>query len=132
MRLCEINGASLAYLGDSVIEVNVRNAVIRGGKGKLGDMNKLADSMVKAVSQSVAIEKLLPLLTEDELASYRSGKNSHTQNTPKNAKLSEYKKATGMEALFGYLYLKGEHERIKELLSVAYGFDKADFDPIEQ
>jgi ribonuclease-3 family protein len=115
----EINGALLAYLGDAVIERLVRKRLVQEG-GKLGEINKAADSLVRAASQSRAGEKILPLLTEEEQCAYRRGKNFHTSNTPKGASQSEYKKATALEALFGYLDLKGETERIELLINEAF------------
>ena len=115
----EINGGLLAYLGDAVIERLVRKRLILDG-GRLGELNKVADSLVRAGYQSKAGEKILPLLTEEELSAYRRGKNFHTGNTPKGATPSEYKKATALEALFGYLDLKGETERIEFLFNEAF------------
>ena len=71
--------------------------------------------MVKATSQAKFVEKLLPLLSEEELAFYRRGKNSHVHAVPKSATPAEYAKATGLEALFGALYLMGRTERLNEL-----------------
>ncbi len=115
----EINGALLAYLGDAVIERLVRKKLILDG-GSLGEVNKVADGLVRAGFQSKAADKLLPLLTEDEASAYRRGKNHHTGSLPKNATQSEYKKATGLEALFGYLDLMGETERIDFLIGEAF------------
>lgn len=115
----EINGGLLAYLGDAVIERLVRKRLILDG-GRLGELNKVADSLVRAGNQSRAGEKILPLLTEEELCAYRRGKNFHTGNAPKGTTQNEYKKATALEALFGYLDLKGETERIEFLFNEAF------------
>ncbi len=120
----EINGALLAYLGDAVIERLVRKKLVQSG-GKLGQLNKTADSLVRAGYQSRAGEKILHLLTEEETCAYRRGKNIHTNSVPKNATQNEYKKATALEALFGYLELKGETERIEFLFNKAF-FDGAE------
>ena len=120
MKTGEMNGASLAYLGDAVIELTVRQALLEQGSGDVGAMNRIADSLVRATAQSEAMDKIMPLLTEDELAVYKRGRNTHSHTVPKSAKVSEYRKATGMEALFGYLYLEGHSERIKELFAIAY------------
>ena len=115
----EINGGLLAYLGDAVIERLVRKKLILDG-GKLGELNKVADGLVRAGFQSKAGERILPLLTEDELNVYRRGKNFHFNSVPKGATQNEYKKATALEALFGYLDIKGETERIDFLISEAF------------
>ncbi len=119
MTAGEINGALLAYLGDAVIERHVRKKLILDG-GSLADVNKIADGLVRAGFQSRAADKILPLLTEEEACAYRRGKNHHVGSLPKNATQNEYKKATGLEALFGYLDLMGDTERIEFLLTEAF------------
>ena len=121
MKTGEINGASLAYIGDAVIELTVRQTLLELGSGDVGAMNKIADSLVRATAQSEAMDKIIPMLTEEELAVYKRGRNTHSHTVPKSAKVSEYRKATGMEALFGYLHLEGKTDRIKELFNAAYG-----------
>ena len=83
-------------------------------------MNKVADGYVRATAQSLAVDKILPMLTEDETAIYKRGRNTHSHTVPKSAKVSDYRKATGMEALFGALYLEGKQERIEEIFRAAY------------
>lgn len=121
MNTGELSGATLAYLGDAVIELMVRKLLIQRGEGDVGAMNKIADSYVRASAQSLAIDKILPLLTEDELAVFKRGRNTHSHTVPKNAKVSDYRKATGMEALFAALYLEGRQERMEMLFEAAYG-----------
>ncbi|MBQ9115478.1 MAG: ribonuclease III [Clostridia bacterium] len=120
MNTGEISGAVLAYLGDAVIELTVRRALIEKGSGDVGEMNKVADGYVRATAQSLAVDKILPMLTEDETAIYKRGRNTHSHTVPKSAKVSDYRKATGMEALFGALYLEGKQERIEEIFRAAY------------
>lgn len=120
MKTGEMNGASLAYLGDAVIELKVREALLSRDVGDVGKMNKIADSLVRATYQSQAMDRLLPLLTEEETAVYKRGRNTHSHTVPKSAKVSDYRKATGMEALFGFLYLEGRGERLTELFAVAF------------
>ncbi len=117
--ISEISGANLAYIGDAVIELLIRERLVKTG-GKVGELNKTADSYVRAGYQSMAADRLEPLLTEAEAAAYRRGKNVHTNYLPKNATRIEYRKATGLEALFGYLYLAGENERLRFLLEKGF------------
>ena len=117
--LTEINGANLAYVGDAVIELLVRKKLVTQG-GKLGELNRKADAFVRAGYQCKALERLIPIMTEEEAAVFRRGKNIHTNSIPKNATQAEYRKATGLEAVFGYLYLKDEQERIEFLLETGF------------
>ena len=119
IMLSEINGANLAYVGDAVLELMVRKKLVLDG-GKIGELNKQADSYVCAGNQSRVADRILPVLTEEELSVYKRGKNIHTNSIPKSATHIEYRKATGLEALFGYLYLAGETKRLEELFN--YGF----------
>ena len=120
MKTGEMNGSSLAYLGDAVIELMVRQMLLSRDTGDVGKMNKIADGLVRATYQSQAMDKLMPILTEDEVAVFKRGRNTHSHTVPKSAKVSDYRKATGMEALFGFLYLEGRQERLKELFSIAF------------
>ena len=117
----EINAISnlgLAHIGDSVFEVLCRSFLsARGGKN-VGNLHRETVALVKAPSQARFAEKLLPVLTEEELAYYRRGKNSHVHAVPKGATPAEYAKATGLETLFGALYLSGQTERLNELFHV--------------
>jgi ribonuclease-3 family protein len=108
-------GATLAYMGDAALETLVRERLILDGQTQSGKMNKLALSFVKATEQSRAVDLILPHLTEEEQAIYKRGRNAHGISAPKSAGTGEYRRATGFEALFGWLYLKGEINRIKEL-----------------
>ena len=115
-EILQLPTASLAYLGDAVLEVMVRERLVLDGKG---DINKRALEYVTAVSQSKAVEKILPMLTEDELAVYKRGRNS-THTAPKSATRAEYSRATGLECVFAYLHLAGERERMQELFHRAF------------
>ena len=97
MKTGEMNGSSLAYLGDAVIELMVREMLLSRDMGDVGKMNKIADGLVRATYQSQAMDRLMPLLTEEELAVYKRGRNTHSHTVPKSAKVSDYRKATGME-----------------------------------
>ena len=120
MKTGEMNGASLAYLGDAVIELMVREMLLSRDMGDVGKMNKIADGLVRATYQSQAMDRLLPMLTEEEVAVFKRGRNTHSHTVPKSAKVSDYRKATGMEALFGFLHLEGRRERLAELFAVAF------------
>ena len=112
--------ASLAYLGDCVIELCVREHLVRSGISSSAKLNREALNYVRASAQANAMKNILPLLSEDEEAAFRRGRNIGHTNTPKSATVSEYRSATGMEALFGYLHLLGKQERIQELFKQAY------------
>lgn len=110
-----ISNLGLAHMGDCVFEILCRaHLCARGGK-KVDQLHRDTIRMVKATSQAAFMDKMLPLLTEEELSYYRRGKNSHVHAVPKSATPAEYAKATGLEALFGALYLAGRKERINEL-----------------
>ena len=112
--------AALAYLGDSVIEICVRERLVSEGHSSSARLNKLSLDYVRAAAQAEAMKNILPLLTEEEDGVFRRGRNIGHTNTPKSATVAQYRAATGMEALFGYLHLAGRTERIKELFDAAY------------
>lgn len=116
----EMSTAALAYLGDSIIELCVRETLVKKGVSSAKNLNFSALLFVKAEAQADAMKNILPLLSEEETAAYKRGRNIGHTNTPKSATVGQYRMATGMEALFGYLYLKGEKVRINELFSLAY------------
>ena len=102
-------------MGDCVFEILCRGYLCAQGETTVDRLHRDTISMVKATSQAKFVDKLLPLLNEEELACYRRGKNAHVHAVPKSATPAEYAKATGLEALFGALYLAGKTERINEL-----------------
>ena len=110
-----ISNLGLAHMGDCVFEILCRGYLCARGGKNVGNLHKDTINMVKATSQAKFMDKLLPLLTEEELAFYRRGKNSHVHAVPKSCTPAEYAKATGLEALFGALYLGGHTDRINEL-----------------
>lgn len=116
----EMSAAALAYLGDSVIELCVRQMLVEKGVSSAKNLNSTALLFVKAEAQADAMKIILPTLSEEENGAYRRGRNIGHTNVPKSATVGQYRMATGMEALFGYLYLKGEKERINELFALAY------------
>ena len=114
----EINAISnlgLAHMGDCVFEILCRAYLCAQGEKTVDKLHRDTIHMVKATSQAKFVDKLLPLLTEEELSYYRRGKNSHVHAVPKSATPAEYAKATGLEALFGALYLAGRTDRLNEL-----------------
>lgn len=117
---------SLAYLGDCAIEICVREYLVSEcGLSSSARLNQAALDFVRAPKQAEAMKNILPLLSEEEEAVFRRGRNIGHSNTPKSATVSEYRSATGMEALFGYLWLAKRHERIRELFRAAYRLDES-------
>ena len=111
---------SLAYLGDAVLELLVRERLLEMGYTTAKALNANALNFVRASAQAAAMERISPLLTEEEEGAFRRGRNIGHTNTPKSATVAEYRNATGMEALFGYLHAGGQHERVRELFEIAY------------
>ena len=110
-----ISNLGLAHMGDCVFEILCRAYLCAQGEKTVDRLHKDTIQMVKASSQAKFVDKLLPLLTEEELTYYRRGKNAHVHAVPKSATPAEYAKATGLEALFGALYLAGQTERLNAL-----------------
>jgi ribonuclease-3 family protein len=118
-----LNPQVLAFVGDAVYTMYIRNMIVLNNKGKSGELHKITAKYVKAKTQSEAIEKLLPSLTQDEQDVFKRGRNYKTQSTAKNSSVQEYHRATGFEAVLGYLYLSGQQERLNELLKNSLGDD---------
>ena len=114
----KISILGLAHVGDGVYELLVRSMLCQSGHTALLDLHKSTVNMVKAAAQAAAAEKLLEVLDGDELAIYKRGRNAHVRSVPKNADIGQYHAATGLEALFGWLYLQGKLERINRLFAV--------------
>ncbi len=112
----QLSIASLAYLGDSVLEVMVREKLILDGAG---DIHKRAAEYVTAVSQAKAVEKLMDVFTDDELSVYKRGRN-HTHSSPKSATHAQYSRATGLECVFAYLHLTGNKERLEYIFEKGF------------
>ena len=109
---------ALAHMGDGVYEILVRTYLCTQGDKTVGKLHNDTVALVKATTQAKFMDKILPLLTEEEQDIYRRGKNSHTHAAPKSASPKEYAKATGLECLFGALYLMGRTDRLNELFHV--------------
>ena len=117
-----ISAARLAYLGDCVWELSVREMLVRRGT-RQPSVDALA--YVTAAAQSEAAERLLPLLSEEEADEFRRGRNIGHTNIPKSASLAEYRRATGLETLFGWLWLRGDEDRIRVLFEAAFPGDRS-------
>lgn len=114
----QINPITLAFLGDAVFSLWVRDKLVRSGVGKAADFQRAAGKVVSAQGQSAFLEKVLPLLTEEEEEIYRRGRNAKKATKSKNASALDYNRSTGFEAVLGFLYLSGEMQRIENLLSL--------------
>ena len=115
---------TLAYIGDAIFELVVRTVLVERKNTQAEKLHKAATKIVKAETQALMIEALKEELTEEELAVYKRGRNAKAVTRAKNATMSEYRRATGFEALMGYLYLKGEMERMIKLKHL--GVEKAE------
>lgn len=113
-----MNPLQLAYIGDAIYEVYIRNYLLESKKTKVNQLHKLATNYVKAKAQSDILRKIELELTEEEIAIVRRGRNAKSYSVPKNAKLSDYRNATALEALVGFLFLEKRDERLKEILDM--------------
>ena len=113
-----LNGLSLAFIGDAVYEIMVREHLLEHGSLQVGKLHKMAVEMVRASFQADVFDFLEPILTEDENSILHRGRNATATHIPKGANAIEYRKATGVEALFGWLYLEQKTERIRELFEM--------------
>ena len=115
---------TLAYIGDAIFELVVRTVLVERKNTQAEKLHKAATKIVKAETQALMIEALKEDLTEEELAVFKRGRNAKAMTRAKNATMSEYRRATGFEALMGYLYLKGDMARMIELICL--GVEKAE------
>jgi ribonuclease-3 family protein len=113
----QVSAANLAYLGDCVYELYVREYLV---KKECQRPSVESLKYVTAHVQSGVVERILPMLTEEEESEYKRGRNIGHSNIPKSSTAAEYRRATGLETLFGWLYLKGNHERLRELFDAAF------------
>lgn len=114
----KISMLGLAHVGDAVYELLTRTMLCERGHSSVSELHRLTVSMVNAPAQARAAERLIPVLTDDELSVYRRGRNTKVNSVPHNADIGQYHAATGVEALFGWLYLQGRLERIEELFGL--------------
>lgn len=110
-----LNGLSLAFIGDAVYEIMVREHLLENGSLQVGKLHKMAVEYVRASYQADVFDFLEPIVDEEERGILHRGRNASATHVPKGANAIEYRKATGVESLFGWLYLEGKNERIKEL-----------------
>ena len=113
-----ISNLGLAHVGDGVYELMVRSFLCSRGDRTVKRLHKESVELVKAPTQAALVEKILPVLTDEEQDYYRRGKNAHTHAAPKAASPKQYAMATGLETLFGALYLLGRQERLNELFTM--------------
>ena len=114
----DLNGSALAYMGDASIQISVRKFLLSLGLRKSGVLNRLALRFVRATAQSAAMGNIMPMLTEEEENIFKRGRNANGVTAPKSTSAAEYRVATGVEALFGWLYLSGQGERIRRLFQM--------------
>ena len=110
---------TLAFLGDSIFDLIIRTVIVERGNRAPDSLHKKKSAVVKAQTQSKMAEVLLDSLSEEELSVYKRGRNAKSYSVAKNASVSDYRRATGLECLFGYLYLQDKEDRIIELVKQA-------------
>lgn len=115
IEINKMSALALAHMGDAVFELQVRTMLCTGGMCVNGNLHRETVARVCAPAQATFADRILPILTEEETAVYKRGRNAHVHAIPKNATASQYGKATGVEALFGWLHLMGRQGRIEEL-----------------
>ena len=114
---------TLAYIGDGVYELIIRTILVKKGNCPVNRLHKKASSLVKAGAQSAIMEVIEEKLTPEELSVYRRGRNAHSPTMAKHATMADYRRATGFEALMGYLYLKEDYTRMLTLIRMGIGED---------
>lgn len=117
-QVAALSNLGLAHIGDGVFELLCRSYLCARGEKTVERLHHDTIQLVKAPAQAAFVDRLLPRLTEEELVYYRRGKNAHVHAVPKNATREQYAKATGLEALFGALYLLGRTDRLNELFQL--------------
>ncbi len=117
-NILNYSGLNLAYIGDCVFEILVRTYVLNNFNSTVSKMDKYSRMYVKASSQALMFFELMKICTEKEIDILKRGRNAKSYTSAKNASIADYRHSTGLEALFGYLYLEGETDRINELFNV--------------
>lgn len=114
-----VNALNLAFIGDTLYDLYVRTVLVAQSGCPVQELHKKAIGYVNAAAQASAVQLIMDELTEEELAVYKRGRNTKTATTPKHADIQDYRAATGLEAVLGYLYLSGNESRAFELMSLA-------------
>ncbi len=112
---------TLAYIGDAAYELVIRSLVVEQGNAPVNKLHKRSSRLVKAKAQAEAAVKLLDVFTEEEMAVYKRGRNARSHTMAKNAEMTDYRMATGFEAVMGYLHLKQDYERMVTLIHLGIG-----------
>lgn len=120
VRANELSPLTLAFIGDTVFDLLVREELICDANRPANDLHQLAVGRVKASAQAKSLEKIMPILTEEEISVFKRGRNAKAGHQPKNVSRADYHTATGFEALFGYLYLTNRTDRIVELYKMMF------------
>jgi len=121
LKEADINAYSpltLAYIGDSIYDLVIKTIVVERANCAANKLHQQASALVKAQTQAQMADFLQDYMTEEEQAIYKRGRNAKSYTTAKNASVADYRKATGLEAVFGYLYLKGQSERVVDLVKI--------------
>lgn len=116
-----MNPQVLAFIGDSVYALYMKTYIVKNYNDKANNLNTLSNNLVKATKQSDVVETLLDTFNEEEMAVYKRARNYKTANTAKHASVSEYHRATGLEAVIGYLYLINDADRLNQILEKCIG-----------
>jgi ribonuclease III family protein len=121
LKEADINAYSpltLAYIGDSIYDLVIKTIVVERANCAANKLHQQASALVKAQTQAQMADFLQDYMTEEEQAIYKRGRNAKSYTTAKNASVADYRKATGLEAVFGYVYLKGQSERVVDLVKI--------------
>ena len=122
LDLHTISPLDFAFVGDAVFELLVREHILQGGNLPVHKLHEKSVAIVNAKSQSKLYDMLTSIVTAEELAKLKQGRNADVSHTPKNTDVADYKKATAVECLFGWLYLKGDRNRVDELFAKIINF----------
>ena len=124
----ELSPLVLAYIGDSVYDLYVRSRLVSEGNARVQELHSRATARVNATAQCCTVHHIMDHLTEEEIAVYKRGRNAKSIHAPKRSIVLEYRHATGLEALLGYLYLTGQKARLSEILALCYETDPSSED----
>ena len=114
----EYSPLNLAYIGDAVFEIFVRSIILKKGNMPVNQLHKFSKEIVNAKAQAEMFDKIKDKVSDEELAVLKRGRNAESFTSAKNASITDYRHATGLEALFGYLYIKGDFQRLNEIFDM--------------